>query len=360
MNLQEIRELQAMRLYPSVTITMPTHRTSPENRQDPIRLKNLLTEVTNRLTSEFTEREVQDIVDKLDRLARGIDFRYALDGLALFVNKDFAKAVQVPFRLKERTVVDETFATRDLVWGLNHSTRYWVLVLSERPTRLFEGIGEHLFEVEREGFPMVHEGPGGEAPLPAEYGIDKSAYRDERHRQFFRRVDAALKVFMAADPLPLVLVGVDRYLSFFREVSAHRDQVIASVQGSHDKTPPHALAKLVWPFVLDYRNGQVREGLAQLEKAVNARRYVAGIDEVWRMAHQGRGELLLVEEGYLFPAMLGPEGRLIPAEDPTAPGAIDDAVDEIIEAVLAKKGKVVFAGDGQLADFARIALVLRF
>lgn len=360
MNLHDVRKLQAVKSYPSVTITLPTHRTSPENRQDPIRLKNLVHEVTQRLTAEFPKREVQDILERLGRLARGVDFRHTLDGLALFVNREVEAAVQLPFRLKERTVVDETFATRDLVYGLNHASRYWVLALSERPTRLFEGMGDALTEVEREGFPMVHEGPGGEEPLPAEYGIDKSAYRDERHRQFFRKVDNALKVFMTEDPLPLILAGVDRYLSFFREASAHRNQIIATLAGSHDKTSPHALAKLVWPLMQEYQVRQREEALVQLEKAVNARRYVAGVEDVWRMARVGRGELLLVEEDYLFPAVLRSDGKIAPAEDPAAPGVIDDAVDEIIEAVLETKGKVTFMGDGQLADFARIALILRY
>ena len=48
MNRHDIRLLQAVRLYPSVTITLPTHRTSPDNKQDPIRVRNLVTEATNR------------------------------------------------------------------------------------------------------------------------------------------------------------------------------------------------------------------------------------------------------------------------------------------------------------------------
>jgi len=47
MNRQDIRLLQQMRGYPALTITLPTYRTSPENKQGPARLKNLATEAAN-------------------------------------------------------------------------------------------------------------------------------------------------------------------------------------------------------------------------------------------------------------------------------------------------------------------------
>lgn len=360
MNLHDVRRLQQFRGYPSITITLPTHRTSPDNRQDPIRLKNLVTEVTQRLRGEFAKREVDDLLASLDRLVRGIDFQHTLDGLALFVSRETAAAVQLPFRITQRTVIDETFATRDLVYGMNHASRYWVLALSEKPTRLFEGRHENLSEVVNGQFPMTHEGQGGEEPLPGGFGIKKSAIRDERHRQFFRGVDSALKAFTTDDPLPIIVVGVDRYLSFFREVSSHRNDIVGTVTGSYDKTPAHELAKLVWPLMKEHLRQQSRNALAELEKAIGDRKYVSTVKEVWRRAHEGRGEILLVEEDFLYPARLDNDGHLIPAEDPAAPGVIDDAVDEIIEAVLAKKGKAVFVEKDLLREHQRIALILRY
>ncbi|MFN3332806.1 MAG: hypothetical protein ACK47M_09880 [Caldilinea sp.] len=79
------------------------------------------------------------------------------------------------------------------------------------------------------------------------------------------------------------------------------------------------------------------------------------------MAHEGRGRLLLVEEDFHYPATVDESGMILsPAADPETPGIIDDAVDEIIETVLAKQGKVVFVENGQLAAHQRIALILRY
>lgn len=360
MNQQDVRLLQQITGYPCLTITLPTHRTSPENQQDSLRLKNLVKEATNRLVSEFGKREVEALLKRLDYLTGTIDFRFTLDGLALFVNQDFARAFRLPFQIKEKVVIGETFFTRDLVYALNHSMRYWVLVLSEKPTRLYEGFNHELTEVEEAGFPMVHEGPGGEAPLPGGFGIKKSAYRDEKHRQFFRKVDEALKPFLAADPLPLIVVGVDRYLAFFDEVSAHTKAVIGTVAGNHDKTSPHELGELVQPLVDQHRDARRREALDQLGRAVGERKFVSTVGEVWRMSREGRGDLLLVEEDFHYPGRLDESGVLIRAEDPNAPNAMEDAVDDIIETVLNKQGRVIFVENGKLGEHQHIAMTLRF
>lgn len=39
---------------------------------------------------------------------------------------------------------------------------------------------------------------------------------------------------------------------------------------------------------------------------------------------------------------------------------MDDAVDELIEAVMTKGGKIVFVDDGTLAAHQRVALILRY
>ena len=360
MNQQDVRLLQQITGYPCLTITLPTHRTSPENRQDPVRLKNLVKEATDRLLKEFDKREVEALLKRLENLTSTIDFRNTLDGLALFVNQDFGRVSYLPFALKERVVIGETFFTRDLVHALNHSMRYWALVLSEKPTRLYEGFDHILIEIEQGGFPMIHEGPGGEAPLPGGFGIKKSAYRDEKHLQFFRKVDEALKPFLANDPLPLIVVGVDRFHAFFNEVSAHANAVIGTVAGSHDKTSPHELSKLVQPLVDKYRDEKRQEALEQLKRAVSERKFVSTVGEVWRMSHEGRGDLLLVEEDFHFPGRLDENGALVPAADPTAPDVMEDAVDKIIETVLNKQGRVVFVENGKLEEHRRIAMTLRF
>lgn len=361
MNRHDIKLLQAIQGYPALSILLPTHRTSPDNRQDPIRVKNLATEAADRLLKEFSKREVQPLLDNLDAIVREIDYRYALDGLAIYVNQDFARKFYLPFPVQERVIIDTSFATRDLVMALNRSPRYWVLALSEKPTRLFEGAHDTLVEISEHGFPMVHEGPGGETALPGGFGVRKSAYRDEYSRKFFRQVDAAFAAVAQEDPLPLLLVGVDRHLSFFNEVTSHGALVAGSLLGNHDATSAHDLGKLLWPLVLDAKEARRQELLQELEAAVGAQRSSSTLGEAWLQAQMGRVATLLVEEDYHQAARVSESGMLLTLVDETGgPDVIEDAVDDLVELVLQKGGQVFFFGDGALALHGRVAAILRY
>lgn len=360
MNRQEITLLQQMRSMPSVTITLPTNRTSPDNRQDSIRLKNLVIATTNRLLKDFTKREAEPVLKRLDALVGSVDHEHNLEGLALFVSADFARAEKVPFTLKERVEVGEGFATRDLVFAINRTPRYRVLSLSEKPTRLFEGSRDDLAEITAGKFPMTHSLPGGETRLSGGLGVNTSLQEDRYHEQFFRAVDQEFDKVSKDDPLPLAVLGVDRYLAFFRQVSTKND-VVAEIKGNYDHLSAHEMGKLVWPAVEEALAGRRAKVFDQLDSAVGAGKVASTIGEAWRNAHEGRGALLLLEEGFHAPARLSEDGmNILVSDQPEDLEVMDDAADVIVEEVLQKGGRVVFVPDGSLKDHGRVALILRY
>ncbi len=361
LNRHDLRELQSVHDYPCLTITLPTHRTSPDNRQDPIRVKNLVSEAESRLQGEFSRRDLAPLLSRLESLIAEIDYQYTQDGLVLAVSREIARRYVLPFPLAERVVVDETFFTRDLVRALNRTRRYWVVSLSEQPTRFYSAVREQLEEVTTNGFPMTHTGPGGATALPGGQGVNRSSYRDDRLRQFFRAVDNAIRPLLLEDPLPLAIAGIGRHRAAFRDVSSHAGEVIATLDGSYDRETPHDLGRRIWPAVSDGFARRRRRVLDDLAAAVDRHRAASTLGEVWRHASMGRGELLVVEDGYHEPARLADGGGLtFDVTDVTAPDVIDDAVDEVVTMVLQKGGRVVFVEDGELALHDRIALNLRY
>ncbi|WP_322877195.1 AOC03_06830 family ribosome hibernation factor [Pseudocalidococcus azoricus] len=354
---QNLKHLQAIKAVPAVSILLPTHRTSPDNKRDPIQVKNLVTEAKNRLSQEFKQRQLDPLLQNLEALVAEIDYSYALDGLALYVSHDFAKLYYLPFPVRARVVIDQTFATRDLVYGLHRAERYWLLLLSQGETRLIAGTGETLEEITDEAFPMVMSGPGATSPLP--YHAD-SSYLDDRHRQFFQQVDQALANYAEGESLPLILGGVVRQISFFQEVSQYAAAVAGTITGNFDKASLSELAPQVYPIFQSIRETRRSQSLEELAAAVDAQRVVSTIGEAWRFAHEGRGKTLLVEKNYHEPATVCEAGRLELAAEPGGVGIMDDAVDEIIEVILAKGGDVQFVEDGALALHQKIALILRY
>ncbi len=356
----DLKQLQGHKDYPSISLLAPTHRTSPANKRDRIVVKNLVTKALDRLHAEFPKRQVAPLVANLNKLVDKIDYDHLQDGLALFVSKDSATAIHLPFKVKARAVIDETFAIRDLVFSLNRAPRYRVLVLTEKPTRLFEASTKVLTEETTKPFPMTHRGPGGASKLPGGPGVNRSAVRDDSHRQFFTKVDEALSAIQKLDPLPIVLVGVDRYLAFYQEITKNPDAIVAMVPGSHDEPSPSALGKMVWPAFLAGSTLRRTRALVRLGEAVRASRHASGVDQVWRSCFNKKVQTLLVETDFEYPADVAEGGdHLLPY---TGQGvqSLDDAVDDLIESVLTEGGEVFFYESGDLDTHQGIAAILRY
>ncbi|MDJ0524233.1 MAG: hypothetical protein PX634_02645 [Microcystis sp. M53600_WE12] len=355
---QELKKLQSLTQIPALSILLPTHRTSPDNKQDPILVKNLVDEAKRRLSAEFSKREIEPLFERLDSLVAEIDYPYTLDGLAIYIGPDIAKLYNLPFSVQARVVIDKTFATRDLVYGLHREQPYWLLLLSQGSTRLISATGETLEEIRDQNFPLEMTGPGATAPLP--FDADTS-YLDDRIRRFFQQVDNALGEYIDIDDSsPLIVGGVVRQISFFQEVSQYTSAIVGTLTGNFDKTSLPELIPQVLPIMHSVRQNQKTEALQALDAAVSAQKVISTLGEVWRLAQEGRGKLLLVDKNYHVPAVLSENGDLILVENVGGTEVIDDAVDEIIEVVLAKGGRVALVDEDSLNDYQKIALILRY
>ncbi|MFB4315582.1 hypothetical protein [Actinomadura sp. 21ATH] len=358
-----LSELRKPRAYPAVSVLMPTGRRAPENRQDPIRLRNLLAEVRHRLRddSRVAPDTADDVVRGLERAAGGLDPRHAADGLVLFAapgGEHHAFTIDQP--VDERVIVDTGFATRDLVAAYSRTPRYWLLVLSDQQTRLWDGVGGELTEIVRDGFPVVPEEyeEEGEGRLSR-----RGQHADERRPRLMRDVQARLDRVLARDRRPVVVAGVTRLQACFDELAGPRVTVAGRIDGSYERASASTLAELARPVLQAYDDLREVAVLAELEAARGFQRYAAGLQEVARLVDGGRGEHLVVERGYYSPGVKS-GGESIPVAGRIGSlrghGVVDDLVDDVIETALEYGGEVTFVSDGFLVDHDRIALVTRY
>lgn len=321
------------------------------------RLEAGLAEVADRLGREVGPQAVAERLEALRGLAAEVAEPRGQQAVALFAGAEHRAASRLPEPVRDRVVIDDTFATRDLVRAQLRSPATLVLLLGERP-RLFAGRGRVVREVTDGHFPVDEAAAGG-----AERGRrrDPGQEREHRRRRQARAVDLALDGPLADGDQPLFAVGATETVAAFTAATRHRRRVAGEVtHGLAAGASAQAVAEVVWPTIEDWLADQQVAALHELDAATGARRLAAGIHEVWALADEGRGDLLVVEDGYEVPARLDPVGRLVAVADATASGVVDDVVDEAIEAVLLKGGRVAFVADGVLADRERIALKLRY
>lgn len=335
--------LQSMTNYPSVSLLLATRPGHLGNDQA-AHLRALRDSAVRRLRQEGVSSadRISGDLDQLISLAGDI----ALDqGLALYVNEHHAQLLVLPVDVKDRAVVDPTFATRDLVRALHRTPRHVVLALSAKEARLFEHQFGSLGPADTTKFPMRTRGDT-QLTEPAE--------------AFLNRVDRALGAYLRLRPTPIVLIASEPTLSRFTGMSANLGRLAGKVVGNHITTPLPQIADLVDPHIEQYLASREHEALTLLEHRLGQNRAVLGLDSVWLASRWERPEMLAVELDFFFPARISPDGdSLQSADDVEHPDVIDDIIDELIEQVLARGAWVALVEPGQIPDHQRVALTTR-
>jgi hypothetical protein len=335
--------VQAVRGYPCVSLLMTTRPADRMAPDDAARLERLRLAALSRLREEQLLGVETAVVEALDRLVQEAVDGPTDRGIAVYASAALARTVRLPVEVDDRTVVDPSFATRDLVRALHRTPRHVVLVLSERRAALFDGQAGRLTPVPGRHFPVDLTAPGIN-DLPTA----------------MRLVDRALGTHLRLHPAPLVVAGPERTVAAFTATSKHTARLAGIVHGALERAPLPDLAARTRPVLERYLLSRQADALALLERRTGEHRVAEGISSAWLAARTERPEMLAVEEGFRFPARLSADGDLVtPADDVEAPDVIDDLVDELIEAVLERGGWVALVQDGSLAGHGRVALTVR-
>jgi len=343
MNQSLLRQLQAVQEYPCITLL---HSTVPGQRMatDDIRgLLRLVDEAQDRLRGRVTDEEAEHYALRLEQLVAQAASDVATEAVAICVSASVDEVVRLGVPVRSRCVVDDTFATRDMVVDSKRTAVFRLITVSEHRVRSFVGDRRRLLEERTDGWPLVRA-------------------EEQSERQWTKAVADAVEGLRGSDPLPVVLAGVAR--STRQLIESTELQCIAAIPGNHDRTGWASLHGLAWPLVERWLRSDRDDALRRLERARSTRRFAGGIEEVWDLAREGRVDLLIVEEQFEVPALVA-VGRFERNEGSAVAGTdgdrlVDDAVDDLIETVLRNGGEAVIVPEGDLAEYGRLAAVLRY
>lgn len=299
-----------------VSLFLPTHRVTTDDRTDPLRWKNLLQRCESTLSEAGLSRtEVGALLAPAWALHEDSwEWQHMGDGLAMFLGRGEPRSYRLPFSVPELAVVGERYVTGPLLRAITHDSDFLMLALSQRDVRLLQGTAERVEQVRLREVPSdlreVMERPdsrtdshartlkagrgGGAGAVFYGIGAADDDFKHEELEEFLRVVANGLQKTLASQRRPMVLVGLQDNISTFRSVSSYQHILDAEVRTNPDGLPAEKLHSLAWPTIECSLDEERSDALDRIGEAIAHDRGAATPSAVAEAAAQGRVDTLFV------------------------------------------------------------------
>jgi len=366
-----------------VSIFLPTHPVGREQQQDPIRLKNLLTQAETKLESLNLRRsEIDALLQPASDLLNDQKFwQHQRRSLAIFVATDFFETFRLPYTLEELVVVSERFHLKPMLPGINRGQEFFILALSQNQVRLLEGDRNEVRGIELEDVPTsLQEALWAEDPErqlqhhtsanAADTGSAGAAVfhghglpeKDKKTNllRYFQMIDKGI-VNLTGTEAPIVLAGVDYLLPIYREASQHPRLVEETVEGNPDEDSPADLHAAAWPLVEPLFQSVRLEAEARFRMLAGSNSSLAStnLDKIVPAACHGRVEVLFAALGEQGWGCYNPQMNQVHRHDVYQPGD-EDLVDLAVVQTLQNGGTVYVLEREDMPANSEAAAIYRF
>ena len=360
---------------------MPTHRHHPDNQQDQILYRNLVTQLEESLRKQFSRREVVQLLEPFTALDNDrVFWNQNLDGLALLASKDFFRDYKLQRPTPTIAVVADSFHLKPLMRTLQSIDRYEVLGLNQQEVKFFEGNRDALDEIElhpdvprtlKEALGseltdsyLNFRSPGGvrgsQIAVYHGHGGKKEEMAIDAER-FFRAADKGfLEHYSRPSGLPLILAALSEHHHLFRKVSNNPFLVEESLDVHPDSLASiDELRERAWKL-MEPRYLARKDALVEQYAAAKSRDLAGDdLEEVARAVAEGKVATLLVDDNHHVPGRINKSSGEIEFEDLDHP-EIDDVIDDLAELALKMGGQVVVLPSEQMPTKTGIAAIYRY
>ena len=365
---EELDMLRGQKGHTCVSIIVPTHKGQADSKTDELYTSHAVHRAED-LLHLWHPHEAEALVRSIQELFAAIDFNNTQEGLGLFVSDEVQLIVDFPFRVSRKIIVDKKFETRELFYKAAFSYPYYVLHLEEEKASLYYGVLQHLEEVEDQNFPCLaiedydYQHPVRDSSFNTHAHLksfeeDKAEFQRARYRTFLSNVNELLNDYLTGNTR-LILCGSRQHTAAFLNQSPHDSRILSVLNGHYGKVTTHQLSELVSTIIEASLHEKMKDEINRLDEMTGRGLAETGFENVRQAIMDGRGYKLLVEKDY--PYSDTPYSEKAP-HIPIEPygNAPTDAVEELIDVMLDKKGQVLLVEKDMLKAYGHIALITRY
>lgn len=353
-----------------ISLILPTHYKSfDEKKKVQIIIKEGVHEVEKALKELADKKIASELKEILHQQIAAIPLDHPPEGVGIFLTPGFSQVLYLPFPVVKKMVISDAFEIQDILYNFDKLMTYYVLYLNKNHTQLFKGIGTGLYEVVNKHFPHVftQEYQDGRGEKHVFHANDPSQVAQKRLAAFFREVHHLAAPYVK--DYPLMLIGVDKYISYYKKADHHSTQVfLGELHASYNSVPRKKLEELVAPYVNAFQQKEEEDLKRTMASHLQRSMGVSGVASVLNMLNSGDPTIhhlhLVVERDFEVKGYHDKEtGKLsleMPTTDSGAHIPIGNIVEHIVEKVLLRKdGKVSIVAPRHLQQHEGIVLMYR-
>jgi hypothetical protein len=360
----DLRDLATKRHEASVSLYLATTPQTQHIGEARTRLGHLLKEAEVQLEAAGTaKRTIWPISEQVNDLIDDDGFwERQANGLAILVTPERLLSFRLPTALTDTVQVSDRFHLKPLMRAVSFPQAAYVLALEENRVRLIEVSADMpAAEVRIPDMPRDAAAVAGTANVnsrSASGRIHGDEGQNVRLRQYARRVDAALRPFLAGREEPLILAAADPMLSLFRSTATYPRLARDAIVKSPVRMSEGELAAEARPILDKLHADRLAEVRALYDARGNSGRATTDVADAARAATAGAVEILMVDIDRTVPGTVDDAGAVTFAEAASADSY--GVIDEIAGRVLLSGGAVVGARAGDLPGDTGLAAILRY
>jgi hypothetical protein len=373
-----LQELLAVSDSPCLSLYMPTHRTHPENLQDPVRFKNLMKKLEESLLQKYSNDQAQAYLAPLIELTQEESFwNHTALGLAIFSAPGYDKAVKLAVAPKEIALVADSFHTKPIQYYLQSTERFHVLALNRHDIQLFEGNRHSLVEIDlHEEVPATMTDALGEEKTEghitvASYGGTGSAMHhghgsktdevDIDSERYFRAVaESIAEYYSKPSGLPLLLAALPEYHHLFQKVNKNPLLLEEGMKANPKTLSTDKMAEMAWEIVEPEFLRKQEELISRYHQAKSNGLGSEDIKEVAVALVEGRVDTLIIEADRIIASRIT---NLVTGnvqnKDIDNP-KVDDLLDDMSELAMRMGGTVTVLTKEKMPSESGVAAIFRY
>jgi hypothetical protein len=287
---------------------------------------------------------------------------------------------RLPIAFSELVVTADRFHLKPLMSMLLFDGHFYLLALSKKRVRLFQGSQFGLSELDLPRMPdslaevlkydMFEKQTQYHTGTPSRGGRRDAVYfgtgdadldEDEYIQHFFHELNKNLHSVLTNESSPLILAGVEHLLSIYRKVNEYPFLLESNVTGSPTRASEKWLHERAWPIAEEHFRQTLEEAMEKYRGLRDSNNKLASdnLEAVFRASVEGRVDSLFVPVGVQIWGRWNRDNQEIEVHNEEKPGD-QDLLDLAAMNVFSRSGSVYAVAADHMPGDSPIGAVFRY